>query len=95
MNLLGVPATFTTSSDSPAFLPSHHNVLADYVEARVWEREEEFEKAIQAQARFEAGARNLRLAYQSRVNGNPWAFGDGRPSNFARNDPFGEDWGLA
>ncbi len=95
VNVLGLPATFIATSDTPAFLANHHNVLADYVEARVWEREEEFEKAIQAQARFEGGARNLRLAYQSRVNRNPWAFGDGRPSAFNRNDPFGEDWGLA
>lgn len=94
-NILGVPVIFTAVADIPAFLVSHHNVLAEYVEARVWEREEEFEKAIQAQARFENGVRNLRLAYQSRVNRQPWAFGDGRPSYFARNDPFGEDWGLA
>jgi hypothetical protein len=95
VNMLGLPVTFTATSDVPAFLASHHNVLADYVEARVWEREEEFEKAMQAQGRFELGTRNLQLAYQSRTNGNPWAFGDGRPSYFARNDPFGEDWSLA
>ena len=95
INMVGLPVLFTATSDEPAMLASFHNVLADYVEARVWEREEEFEKAIQAQGRFELGVRNMRLAYQSQTNRQPWAIGDGRPGVFNSNTPFGEDWGIA
>ena len=95
INLIGLPVLFTATTDEPAMLASFHNVLADYVEARVWEREEEFEKALQAQSRFEMGVRSMRLAYQSQTNRQPWALGDGRPAVFNSNTPFGEDWGIA
>ncbi len=91
----GMPVLFTATTDAPAWMQSFHRVLADYVEARVWEREEEFEKAQVADGRFEFGVRQMQLAYQSRQKLNPWAVGDGVPHGFRRNDPFFDDWGLS
>lgn len=91
----GLPTVFTATSDSPAFLQTFHKVLADYVEARVWEREEEFEKSQVAEGHFEFGVRTMILAYQSRQKLDPWAVGDGVPTGLRRNDPFYNDWGLA
>jgi len=91
----GLPTLFTATSDAPAFMETFHKVLADYVEARVWEREEEFEKSQIAEGRFEFGVRQMILAYQSRQNLEPWAVGDGVPHRGRGNDPFFDDWGLA
>lgn len=91
----GLPTLFTVTSDAPAFMQTFHKVLADYVEARVWEREEEFEKSQIADGRFEFGVRQMVLAYQSRQKLDPWAVGDNVPSGLRRNDPFFNDWGIA
>jgi Ni/Co efflux regulator RcnB len=91
----GLPQLFTATSDAPAFMETFHKVLADYVEARVWEREEEFEKAQVADNRFELGVRQMQVAYDSRQKLDPWAVGDGRPSTLRTNDPFYDDWTLA
>ncbi len=91
----GLPTLFLTTSDAPEFMQTFHKVLADYVEARVWEREEEFEKSQIADGRFEFGVRQMVVAYQSRQKLDPWAVGDNVPSGLRRNDPFFNDWGIA
>lgn len=91
-----IPTQFTTvASDEPPFLELFHPVLAEYVEARVWEREEDLEKKEDAQLRFELGIRRMQFLYNNRGNRVPWAVGDGINVHFRGNDPFYDDWGLA
>lgn len=89
------PTEFTATSDSPPFLRNYHHVLQYYVEARIWEEQEDFEKAMAAQGRYEFGVRQLKLAYEGRVSRRPWAVGDGGGRWRFTNTPYSDDWGDA
>ena len=77
VNFIKAPAVLTTGSDTPAWLTSFHNIVVDYVVARIWEREEDFQKAAFTQQKFDQRLRAMMQTYESRAGNAPWAVGAG------------------
>lgn len=57
------PADLSAGGDLPAFTAQFHHILADWAAARIWEREEDFEKAERAMARFREGLEGMARYY--------------------------------
>lgn len=76
-------------TDEPAFRSEFHMMLADFAIARMWEREEDFAKARQAQQRFDIRVEEMARAYLRRGSHAPMVFGQ-RPERGGQrgNMPF-------
>lgn len=88
------PTAFTDDTDVPPFAEQFHLVLADFTIARLWEREEDFSKAQEAEVAFINGVNDMARYYLNRATDHPTVFGGGlsqsRQNGFYRRPPF--DW---
>ena len=89
------PTELTAGADTPAWVATFHLILSDYVEAKAWQQQEDFEKAQVAFQRYFDRLDEMRRMYQSRENNSPWAVGAARDTRSGQNTPFQSDWGLA
>lgn len=74
------PTTLSNDTDTPEWSSQFHMLLADYAIARVWEREEDFQKAQAAQGRFDGRVEQMARHYLNRVEDEPLIFGEGKYS---------------
>lgn len=88
------PTALTDDTDEPPFAEQFHLILADYTIARLWEREEDFSKAEEAERAFLTGVNDMARYYLNRATDHPTVFGGGlsqsRQKGFYRRPPF--DW---
>lgn len=78
------PTELSNDTDVPEWSSQFHMMLAEYAIARVWEREEDFQKAQAAQSRFDSRVEQMARHYLNRVEDEPLVFGEGkyvRPRN--------------
>lgn len=69
------PTALANDTDEPGWADRFHMVLADYAIWRLWEREEDFRKAAQAQAVFGQRVEQMARHYMNRANDAPLVFG--------------------
>ncbi len=86
------PTELSAGSDSPAWLSTFHNVLVPYVEAKVWQQQEDFAKAQFTFAVYYDRLDMLRRAYSRRLDHGPWAIGSGRNTRTGMREPYRNDW---
>lgn len=88
--------TMTSGTDEPEFAEEFHLVLADYAIARVWEHEEDFEKARLSDARFREQVEAMARYYLRRQEEWPLVYGDGVRPNMSSNSnlPWLDDAGA-
>ena len=94
IHLIPVPASAETSEyklmyqkaitelsadgDTPEFVSEFHLLPCQYAIARVWEHEEDFSKATEADTAFREQVEQMARYYTSRTESKPMVFGDGR-----------------
>lgn len=88
------PAELTQATDEPEWQSTFHNVLLPYVEAKLWEQQEDFAKANVAYQRYESRIDLMKRAYSSRVNHGPWTIGAARSTRTGLNEPFRNAWSV-
>lgn len=74
------PTELSNDTDVPEWSSQFHMLLADYAIARVWEREEDFQKAQAAQQRFDLRVEQMARHYLNRVEDEPLVYGKGKYS---------------
>lgn len=75
------PTVMASTSSSPEWETSLHDLLVDYGLYRIWEREEYFDEAAKAYGRFVEGVTLMKRFYNMRTVESPIIFGDGTWSN--------------
>lgn len=80
--------TAITVGGSPEFDPMFHAALVHYGEFRMWQREEDLDKAEAAYAHYADTAERMRLFYTQRVSDQPWYVGEGVQGGAWSNMPF-------
>lgn len=90
INYLTEPTLLGNDEDLPQWDSSFHMVLADYAIWKLWEREEEYAKAQQAQEDFERGVDRMARFYVNRTSNAPLVIGSrrGRLYNPRQHYPF-------
>ena len=88
VQFIKAPAVLTAGADTPAWLTSFHNIVVDYVVARLWEREEDFQKAAFTQQKFDQRLRAMMQTYKSRAGNASWVVGAGSGVRGGGNTPF-------
>ena len=81
------PAALTLATD-PDFDEMFHPCLAHYGEFRMWQREEDFEKATSAYAHYLDMVENMGEWYRSRFGDSPWQIGVPQQPRVWTNTPF-------
>lgn len=90
------PTAMSNGTDTPEWDVEFHHVVADYAIAKVWEYEEDFQKAADAEAKFEAGIELMVDHYLNSEERHPTIYGGGiRPSFGRTNMPWLNDGSLA
>ncbi len=81
----GHPAWAAADATEPAFDEAFHEMLANWALSRLWEQEEDMEKADDYRARFEVKLIRMGKFYDSELSQRPAIFGGGalyaQPSN--------------
>ncbi len=73
------PAFAAADASEPVFHDSFHTILVDWGLSRMWEQEEDFDKAESYRARFEIKMERMGKFYNDEVLDRPMIYGD-RPS---------------
>ena len=82
------PTSITTVT-SPAFNAQFHHILVHYGEWRMWQREEDLDKANEAHAQFYRLLGQMIAWYKTAGDRGPWAVGSGSSTTMpATNTPF-------
>lgn len=90
------PTLLSAGTDTPEWTDEFHLVLADYASARVWEREEDLEKASAYTQRYLTGLGRMVEYYMNREDDQPLVYGNGiKPLRRGTNTPFHADGSLA
>jgi len=77
----------SADGDTPEFVSEFHLLPTQYAIARVWEHEEDFPKATEADTQFREQVEQMARYYQNLTEDSPSIFGDGvRPSLSDRNN---------
>lgn len=74
------PDTLDNDIDVPEFDDEFHYVLGDYLVARIWEREEDFQRAEVAETQFNNGVEEMARFYLNRASDEPVVVGGGKTS---------------
>lgn len=80
--------TAITLGGAPEFDVTFHHALAHYGEFRMWQREEDLDKATASYAHYKDIADEMRDWYRQRVDDSPWQIGAGIGSGVLTNTPF-------
>ncbi len=70
------PAFAAADTGEPAFDSTFHSILVDWALSRIWEMEEDFEKADDYRQRFEIKMVRMGKFYNSEVDDRPMIFGN-------------------
>lgn len=86
--LLHKAPTALTSGTGPEFDSMFHSALVHYGEFRMWQREEDLDKAQAAYAHYADTVERMRLWYTQRFDDQPWYVGEGVQGGAWTNTPF-------
>jgi len=89
------PAWGATDSDEPPFESSFHTAIADWALSRLWEEEEDIEKADDYRQRFEVRLNRMEKFYNTEMVSRPMIFGEGFDRRYGPSSmPWLSDAGL-
>ena len=71
------PTTLSTDGTSPEWDVAFHPVLVEYTKWKLYEREEYYDRADQAEASYARYLRNMADFYNAPVERHPFIYGDG------------------
>lgn len=80
--------TAIEAATSPEFDTMFHEALVHYGEFRVWQREEDLDKANAAFAHYTDMVEKMAAWYRARLDHEPWSVGSGAILPSATNTPF-------
>lgn len=86
--LLHKAPTALTVGGAPEFDPIFHHCLAHYGEFRMWQREEDLDKATAAYAHYSDMVERMASWYAQTVDDSPWQIGVGGSAGAWTNTPF-------
>ncbi len=72
-----------TDTDEPVFESSFHTIIADWAMSRLWEQEEDFEKADDYRQRFEVKLARMAKFYNTEMIDRPMIYGGGQSTSSA------------
>ena len=75
----------SADGDTPEFVSEFHLLPTQYAIARIWEHEEDFTKATEADNAFREQVEQMARYYTSQTESKPQVFGDGGRRHFGRN----------
>ncbi len=84
------PAFAAADASEPAFDSAFHTILADWALSRLWEQEEDFEKADDYRSRFEIKLVRMSKFYNTEMGDRPMIYGDraDSPTGIGSNMPW-------
>jgi hypothetical protein len=82
------PTLMTNDSDSPEWEPQFHDALVAFTVSKIWEREEDMEKAKYWSDRFDQIVEGMARFYLNRAEDRPIVYGGRNPWRVRSNTPF-------